>query len=106
MNHLDTYNISFDIFKAYEKTTIEFVTRVMRKMGFGPGFKSWVETCHKEITTYFILGKLTRELAVAISSGQGDLAAMPLFLDQHGASLELYQTKYSGDSNWSSEIRN
>lgn len=80
VNHLDAYIISFDIFKAYDKTTIEFVTRVMRKMGFGPEFISWVETCHREITTCFILGKLTRELPVAISLRQGDPAAMPLFL--------------------------
>lgn len=80
MKNLSGYIVSFDIFKAYDKTTIGFISKVMRSMGFGNVFISWIETLHKNITTCFILGSLSESIDLFISLRQGDPLAMPLFL--------------------------
>ena len=80
MKELSGYIVSFDIFKAYDKSTIGFICQVMRAMGFGETFISWMETLHKDITTCFILGNLSEAISLLISLRQGDPLAMPLFL--------------------------
>ena len=44
MKELLGYIVSFDIFKAYDKSTIGFICQVLRAMGFGETFISWMET--------------------------------------------------------------
>jgi exonuclease III len=78
--NIPAFIVSFDIFKAYDKANIPFITAVMRAMGFGDIFISWIECFHNDISTRFILGELSRELQVLISVRQGDPLAMPLFL--------------------------
>ena len=78
--NIPAYIISFDIFKAYDKTSVNFIIKVMRKMKFGERFISFVKTLHKDVSTCFILETLSRRVPVKISVRQGDPAAMPLFL--------------------------
>ena len=44
MKELLGYIVSFDIFKAYDKSTIGFICQVLRAMRFGETFFSWMET--------------------------------------------------------------
>ena len=74
------YIVSFDIFKAYDKTSIEFIVKVMRQMCFPVKFISWIRTLHHQASTCFILQHLSREVRVRFSVRQGDPLAMPLFL--------------------------
>jgi hypothetical protein len=95
-NNLSGYLLSFDIFKAYDKTTINFVIKVMEKMNFGENFCKWIETCHRDITTCFILKTLSRDMEVNISIRQGDPLAMPLFLLNMEPFLQYIRRKIRG----------
>ena len=77
---LNAYLVSFDIYKAYDKTSIDFIVKVMKKMNFGPNFISWIKIMHKDVTTKFLLTNLSRCIDVKFSVRQGDPSAMPLFL--------------------------
>ena len=72
--------VSFDIFKAYDKTSIEFIVKVMKQMQFPDKFIGWIETVHRDASTMFILQNLSREVKVRLSVRQGDPLAMPCFL--------------------------
>ena len=80
IKNLSGFLVSFDIFKAYDKTTIQFICHVMKAMGFGETFISWMKMLHNNITTRFILGDLSEPINILISLRQGDPLAMPLFL--------------------------
>ena len=83
LNQIDgipAYMVSFDIFKAYDKTVVEYICRVMEGMSFPPMFISWIKMLHTECKTRFILNFLTGEVSVQFSLRQGDPMAMPLFL--------------------------
>lgn len=97
INNLSAYVISFDIFKAYDKTSINFITTVMRGMNFGERFISWVVACHNSISTQFILGSdLSLFLQVLISLRQGDPLAMPLFLINMEPFLQFIKSRIKG----------
>ena len=77
---IPAFLVSFDIMKAYDKTCVDFICIVMRKMNFPNLFISWVRTLHRDINTRFVLSELTDSLEVKISLRQGDPMSMPLFL--------------------------
>ena len=77
---LSAYLVSFDIFKAYDKTSVDFICKVLVKMKFPQCFIGKIKTMHCNINTCFIVGSLTRKLPVSISLRQGDPSAMPLYL--------------------------
>ena len=80
-NKKSAFLISFDILKAYDRTRVDFISKVLKAMNFSTTFIKWVETFHINITTQFILNaKLTKELKLSVSIRQGDPMAMPLFL--------------------------
>ena len=96
LNNLSAYLISFDIFKAFDKTSVNFITQVMERMNFGQKFISYIKACHTDITTQFILGNLSRQLKVLISLRQGDPIAMALFLINIEPLLVYLRDKISG----------
>ena len=81
MNNIPSYFVSFDIFKAYDKTVIQFIAMVMEAMGFPADFIGWIRALHSEVSTrMMVLGHLGEPIPVNISLRQGDPLAMPLFL--------------------------
>ena len=80
LKKLSAFVVSFDIMKAYDKTCVPFVCQVLESMNFGQIFISWVRAMHKNITTRFILGSMTKEIELLLSIRQGDPQAMNLFL--------------------------
>ena len=79
--NLSGYIFSLDILKAYDRTRVQYVAKVMRKMKFPEKFIRWIIMLHQNNRTCFILnGKLSKELNVKISIRQGDPLAMILFL--------------------------
>ena len=77
---INSFLVSYDIFKAYDKTNISFISKVMQKMNFSEKFCKWVKLFHSNIQTQFILDSLTTPINVLNSLRQGDPLAMPLFL--------------------------
>ena len=77
---IPSYLVSFDIFKAYDKTNIDYLCKVMKHMNFGDGFIKWILLMHKDIHTCFILDKLSNKVELPNCLRQGDNSAMPLFL--------------------------
>lgn len=77
---LNAYLVSFDIFKAFDKTNISFVLKVMEKMKFKPKFRFWIESLHKNLFTSFFLNGQTSFLEILFSIRQGDALSMALFL--------------------------
>ena len=72
--------LSLDLLKAYDRIYLPFLLSVMRKMGFGNTFCSWMKMLHLDASTRFVLVKLSREISVSFSIRQGDPLAMLLFI--------------------------
>ena len=72
--------LSYDLYKAYDRVWVDYLIRVMRAMGFGDKFVSWVVMLHEDANTKFILNSLTKEVEIKISVRQGDPIAMVLFI--------------------------
>ena len=77
---INAYLVSYDIFKAFDKTNISFVLKVMEKMNFKHNFRSWIKLFHTDISTSFILNGITKIIDLVNNVRQGDPLAMPLFL--------------------------
>ncbi len=71
---------SFNIFKAFDKTNISFVLKVMEKMNFKHNFRSWIKLFHTDISTCFNLNGISKIIDLVNNVRQGDPLAMPLFL--------------------------
>ena len=72
--------ISYDMFKAYDRVLVKFLCQVMKAMGFGDTFVRWVEMCHANITTRFLLEKLSDPIKLTFSIRQGDPWSMVLYI--------------------------
>ena len=72
--------VSYDLFKAYDRVWVPYLTKVMTAMGFGDKFVSWVVMLHEGASTQFILNFLTDPINIMISVRQGDPLAMVLFI--------------------------
>ena len=72
--------LSLDFFKAYDRVSVRFLVRVMKKLGFGKIFCSWILMLHEGARTKFILASLSREIDVSFSIRQGDPLAMLLYI--------------------------
>ena len=72
--------LSLDFFKAYDRVSVRFLLSVMKKMGFGKVFCSWIQMLHTGAQTKFILAKLSRAINVSFSIRQGDPLAMLLYI--------------------------
>ena len=80
IKNLKGYLVSFDIFKAYDKTYIPFICNVLRKMKFGDIFINFVKTMHTDSSTRFVLNNLSSIVNILQSLRQGDPLAMALFI--------------------------
>ena len=74
---IEGYILSTDIFKAYDRTNLEFITETMRRMGFKPGIINLIKTMHKECHTIVMVGDGIRIAVVCLR--QGDPVSGPLF---------------------------
>ena len=72
--------LSYDLFKAYDRVSIGYLVKVMRAMGFGDKFVSWILMLHEGADTRFLLNFLTKPVKILISVRQGDPIAMGLFI--------------------------
>ena len=72
--------LSLDFFKAYDRVLISFLLVVMKKMGFGSVFCSWIKMLHTNARTNFLLRRLTRAIDICFSIRQGDPIAMILYI--------------------------
>ena len=72
--------LSYDLFKAYDRVSLQYLVKVMEAMGFGKRFMDWVLMLHDGANTRFILNFLTRPVDILISVRQGDPLAMVLFI--------------------------
>ena len=88
--------LSLDFHKAYDRVYIPFLLAVMKKMGFGPKFCSWIKMFHHGAKTRFILKNLTRAIEVSFSIRQGDPIAMLLYILYIEPLLMYIQMKLSG----------
>ena len=72
--------LSLDFYKAYDRVFVPFLLLVMEKMGFGVIFRSWIKMLHKDASTRFLLGKLSKAIKVSFSIRQGDPLSMLLYI--------------------------
>ena len=77
-NHnIAAYVVSTDIFKAYDRTNIKYITKVMEKMGYKEATTKMIEAMHKNCTTEILTQKgITIELP---GLRQGDPLSGPLY---------------------------
>ena len=80
VKNINAYLVSYDIFKAFDKTNISFVLKVMKKMNFKENFLSWIQLFHTGITTNFFINGVSKIIDLINNIRQGDPLAMPLFL--------------------------
>ena len=72
--------MSLDLFKAYDRTNLTFLKRVMSAMNFSDKFISWILLLHEGAKTRLLLDFLTEPIDVLFSVRQGDPLAMILFI--------------------------
>ena len=72
--------LSMDQWKAFDRVFIWFLLLVMRAMGFGALFISWIQMLHTGNSTRFILGSLSAPVDIVFSVRQGDPIALVLYL--------------------------
>ena len=70
---------SLDLFKAYDRTNLFYLTEVMTAMNFHPTFNSWIFLLHKGAKTRLLLDFLTDTIYVLFLIRQGCPASMVLF---------------------------
>ena len=81
LNNINSFLVSYDIFKAFDKTNVPFVLKVMEKMKFGPNFLFWIKSLYSNISTSFILpNSISEFIDILFSVRQGEGLAMPIFL--------------------------
>ena len=78
--HLNGYIASFDIFKAFDRTSMPYILRVMEKMNFPAQFINWIKIMHTDVSTQFLLAELSEPVKLLNCLRQGDNFAMPIFL--------------------------
>ena len=72
--------LSLDFFKAYDRVYLKFLFVVMKKMGFGDKFITWIDMLHADAKTCFLLANLTDPILLSFSIRQGDPLAMLLYI--------------------------
>ena len=72
------YILSTDIFKAYDRTNLEFIVETMRRMGFSQNTLQLIETLHRDCSTSIMVGG---GIQMEVSGlWQGDPISGPLFI--------------------------
>ena len=88
---------SYDMVKAYDRTSIKFLCLVMERMQFPEVFRRWIEMCHQNATTCLVLPSgLSREISVTFSFRQGDPFSMNLYILQQEPLLKVVRNTLSG----------
>jgi exonuclease III len=72
--------VSFDMDKAFDRCFIPYVIEVMRHMNFSEEFLELIKDMHHNVSTRFILNKLTDPISLTFSIRQGDPSAMLLYI--------------------------
>ena len=73
-------SLKLDQWKAFDRVYIPFLLQVLEAMNFGESFIKWIRMFHCDITTCFILSKLSRPIDLIFSIRQGDPIAMILYI--------------------------
>ena len=75
-NNLKAAMVSLDQEKAFDRVMIRFLEQTMEKMNFPKRWIEWIRLFHKDCTTRFLLGDMSREVKVSFSLRQGDPLSM------------------------------
>ena len=79
-HNIPAYIGSFDMFKAYDRVMLIYLSKVMRAMKFPEQFINWIMMLHEGATTSFLLNFLTKPIQVLFSIRQGDPLSMILYI--------------------------
>ena len=71
--------MSLDLFKAYDRTSLEFLEIVMKAMNFSDTFIDWILLLHHEADTSLLLSFTSQPISLSFSIRQGDPISMVLF---------------------------
>ena len=88
--------LSLDFFKAYDRVYLKFLFVVMKRMGFGDKFITWIEMLHVGAKTQFLLAKMTDPIFLSFSIRQGDPLAMLLYIIYMEPLLVYLEKRISG----------
>ena len=78
LKNIGGFILSTDIFKAYDRTNLEFIVETMRRMGFSPNTLQLIETLHQDCSTTIMVGG---GIEMQVSGlRQGDPISGPLFI--------------------------
>lgn len=75
--NIDGYILSTDIFKAYDRTNLDFIMETMRRMGFKPSTINLIKTMHRDCHTIIMVGNGIQIAVLCLR--QGDPVSGPLF---------------------------
>ena len=79
-HNIPAYIASFDMFKAYDRVMLDYLSKVMKAMEFPDKFIAWIMMLHEGSTTCFLLDFLTNPIKVLFSIRQGDPLSMILYI--------------------------
>ena len=79
-HNIPAYIGSFDMFKAYDRVMLIYLSKVMKAMKFPEQFINWIMMLHEGATTSFLLNFLTKPIQVLFSIRQGDPLSMILYI--------------------------
>ena len=79
-HRIPAFIASFDMFKAYDRVMLDYLSKVMLAMKFPEKLISWIMMLHEGATTSFLLEFLTKPIKVIFSIRQGDPLLMLLYI--------------------------
>ena len=71
---------SVDFWKAFDRVFIPYLLQVMRAMGFGRRYRTWIRMLHTNNKSVFIFNGLSPPIEILFSVRQGDPIAMILYV--------------------------
>ena len=72
--------LSFDMDKAFDRCYIPYVCKVLKHMNFSEFFIDIIKDMHADVSTRFIMTKLSDPISLTFSIRQGDPIAMMLYI--------------------------
>ena len=95
--NLKAYIASFDMVKAYDRSSTAYLEKVTEKMAFPEMFRSWLQMLHSGATTRLILPSgLSKEIKVTFSFRQGDCISGDLYCLNQEPLLRMLRNRLVG----------
>ena len=87
LHKVASFMATFDMYKAYDRVMLSYLTKVMVAMNFPCKSIDWILMLHDGATTRFILNFLTDPIKVVFSIRQGDPLSMLLYIIGFGSCI-------------------